>query len=55
MKLPEVENAQRYIGLYVVDFGEHCGVGFTAQEGAELLESDGLYANLYRSQFVEDV
>lgn len=40
MKLPEVENAQRYIGLYVVDFGEHCSVGFTAQEVAELLESE---------------
>lgn len=40
MKLPEVENADKYVGLYVVDFGEHCGVGFTAQEAAELLESE---------------
>ncbi|MCK5175754.1 MAG: hypothetical protein KAR47_20330 [Planctomycetes bacterium] len=40
MKLPEVENAQRYIGLYVVDFGERCSVGFTSQEVAELLESE---------------
>jgi hypothetical protein len=40
MKLPEVENVNKYVGLYVVDFGEHCGVGFTAQEVAELLESE---------------
>jgi hypothetical protein len=40
MKLPEVENADKYVGLYVVDFGEHCGVGFTAQEVTELLESE---------------
>lgn len=40
MKLPEVKNADKYTGLYVVDFGDHCGVGFTAAEIAELLESD---------------
>jgi hypothetical protein len=40
MKLPEVENADKYVGLYVVDFEDHCGVGFTAQEVAELLESE---------------
>lgn len=40
MKLPEVENVDKYTGLYVVDFGDHCGVGFTAEEVAELLESD---------------
>jgi hypothetical protein len=40
MKLPEVKNAQRYAGLYVVDFGDHCGVGFTAQEVSELLGSE---------------
>lgn len=39
MKLPEVENVDKYTGLYVVDFGDHCGVGFTAEEVAELLES----------------
>ena len=41
MKLPEVKNANKYTGLYVVDFGDHCGVGFTAEEIAELLESKG--------------
>lgn len=40
MKLPELQHAERYTGLYVVDFGDHCGVGFTAEEVAELLESE---------------
>lgn len=40
MKLPEVQNIDKYVGLYVVDFGDHSGVGFTAQEVAELLESE---------------
>jgi len=40
MKLPELENSKKYVGLYVVDFGEHTGVGFTAQEVSELLESE---------------
>ncbi|MBN1795314.1 MAG: hypothetical protein JW804_01445 [Sedimentisphaerales bacterium] len=40
MDIPKLEKAVRYVGLYVVDFGEHSGVGFTAQEVAELLESE---------------
>jgi hypothetical protein len=48
MKLPKLEKPDRYVGLYVVDFGDgstgltagHCGVGFTAQEIAELFESE---------------
>jgi hypothetical protein len=40
MKLPKIENAPRYAGLYIVDFGDHCGVGFLAEEVAELLESE---------------
>ena len=39
MKLPELQNPQKYVGLYIFDFGEHVGVGFTAEEVAELLES----------------
>jgi hypothetical protein len=39
MKLPKFEKPEKYVGLYVFDFGEHTGVGFTAQEVAELLES----------------
>jgi len=40
MKLPKLEKPDKYIGLYIFDFGEHVGVGFTAQEVAELLESE---------------
>ena len=40
MKLPKLEKPQKYVGLYVFDFGEHAGVGFTGQEVAELLESE---------------
>lgn len=40
MKLPRLENSEKYVGLYVFDFGEHAGVGFTAREVAELLESE---------------
>ena len=40
MKLPEVKEATKYVGLYVVDFGDHSGVGFTAAEVAELLDSE---------------
>ncbi len=40
MQLPKIENADRYTGLYVVDFGDRCGVGFTADEVAGLLESE---------------
>jgi hypothetical protein len=40
MELPELQNSQKYVGLYVFDFGDHCGVGFTAEEVAELFESE---------------
>ncbi len=40
MELPKIENPDRYVDLYIVDFGDHSGVGFTAQEAAELLESE---------------
>ncbi len=40
MKLPKLENSEKYVGLYVVDFGEQAGVGFTAEEVAELLDSE---------------
>ena len=40
MKLPEVKNSEQYVGLYVVDFGDHSAVGFTDDEVAELLDSD---------------
>ena len=40
MKLPKLQKPDRYVGLYVFDFGDHVGVGFTAEEVAELLESE---------------
>jgi len=40
MKLPELEKPEKYVGLYIFDFGDHAGVGFTTQEVAELLESE---------------
>jgi hypothetical protein len=40
MKLPELQEPEKYVGLYIFDFGEHVGVGFTADEVAELLESE---------------
>jgi len=38
--ISKIENAENYKGLYVVDFGDHSGTGFTAEEVAELLESE---------------
>lgn len=40
MEMPKLEKPDRYAGLYVFDFGDHAGVGFTAEEVAELLESE---------------
>jgi len=40
MKLPKPQNSEKYVGLYIFDFGEHTGIGFTAREVAELLESE---------------
>jgi hypothetical protein len=40
MKLPRLDKPDRYKGLYVFDFGDHAGVGFTAEEVAELLDSE---------------
>ncbi len=38
--MPELEKPEKYVGLYVVDFGDNVGVGFTAEEVGELLESE---------------
>jgi hypothetical protein len=40
MKLPKLQNCEKYAGLYVIDFGDHSGTGFTSEEVAELLESE---------------
>ena len=38
--MPKLQNSEKYVGLYIFDFGDHAGVGFTAEEVAELLESE---------------
>jgi len=40
MKLGEIKNADKYQGLYVVDFGDTSTVGLTAGEVGQLLESE---------------
>lgn len=40
MKLAQVKEPSKYVGLYVVDFGDHSAMGFTGEEVAELLESE---------------
>ncbi|MDH7600095.1 MAG: hypothetical protein QHH07_10755 [Sedimentisphaerales bacterium] len=40
MRLPRLDRPQRYTGLYVLDFGDHTAVGFTAEEVAQVLESE---------------
>ena len=40
MKLPKLQKPDSYVGLYVVDFGDSTGVGFTAPEVAELFDSE---------------
>lgn len=40
MKLKKLENAEKYTGLYIVDFGEHTSTGFTGDEVEMLLESE---------------
>jgi hypothetical protein len=53
MKLPKLGKPERYVGLYIFDFGDHVGVGFTAEEVAELLESEkykhGKVYKIYRA------
>jgi hypothetical protein len=39
MKVPALDDPQRYRGLYIFDFGEWSAVGYTAEEVAILLES----------------
>ena len=53
MELPKLQKPDKYVGLYIFDFGDHAGVGFTAQEVAELLESqryrDGKVYKIHRA------
>jgi len=38
--LPKLQKPEKYVGLYIFDFGDDAGVGFTAEEVVELLESE---------------
>lgn len=49
MQLPRLEHPDRYVSLYVVDFGESVGVGYTAEEVATLLDSEAYrHVHVYR-------
>ncbi len=49
MRLPRLDHPERYAGLFVVDFGETCSVGYTAEEVAALVESEATAdAKVYR-------
>ena len=39
MKLPQTQTPEKYVGLYVIDFGTQCAMGYTAEEAAALLET----------------
>ncbi len=54
MRLPRLEQPERYAGLFVVDFGETCSVGYTAEEVAWLIESEAhAAATVYRIHHAE--
>ncbi len=49
MKIPETERAGDYVDLYIIDFGDSCAMGYTADEVAVLLESERFAeAKVYR-------
>lgn len=49
MDLPQLEQPDEYVGLYVIDFGDHSATGYTAQEVATLLESPAYaHVKVYR-------
>jgi len=49
MELPPLDNPGGYVGLFVIDFGETCSVGYTAEEVARLLDSEAYAdAQVYR-------
>jgi len=40
MRIPQTDNPEKYMGFYIIDFGEQCSIGYTAAEVALLLESE---------------
>ena len=53
MRLPRLNDPERYAGLYVFDFGDQVAVGYTAAEIAVLIESeryaDGTVYKIHRA------
>ncbi len=53
LKLPKLEDPQRYAGLYIFDFGDQVALGYTAAEIAILLDHDkfkgGKVYKIYRA------
>lgn len=39
MKLPKTDKPEKYVDLYIIDFGDQCAMGYTAEEVATLFES----------------
>jgi len=54
MKIPAIDNAEKYVGLYVMDLGQQCEIGYTAEEVGALLESrdysDAKIYKIYRAK-----
>lgn len=49
MKLPKLQDPQRYQGLYIFDFQDQIGIGYTAREIEILLESEKYrWAKIYK-------
>ena len=40
MDIPNLNQPEKYAGLYILEFEDHCSVGFTAREVAEILDSE---------------
>jgi len=52
MRLPAIQEPERYVGLYVYDFGTHVAIGYTAAEVGHLRSSElhrqGMAYQIYR-------
>ena len=44
MRIPPLKSPERYVGLFVFDFGDHTSVGYTVEEIA-MLRRQPRYAN----------
>jgi len=48
MRLPKLEKPDKYVGLYIFDFGDHVGVGFTRAYPDGKLELKGVPAERFQ-------